>query len=282
MYRTGIALLTLFMLGSCEKEIPFHTPGGSNRLVVNSLFTEGELWTITVTHSLNVLDPGTPSPLANAQVLLRYADGTYIETLPYDGVAYRSTVTASHSQAYRVEVSVPGYAQVFASDGIPAPVLPQLLDTMSVYMQGTPFLRVRIRFQDPVGAKNFYLLRAYSGASSGVGRVEYEFALSGVASGSSGDTEDRRRTWLLSDGLFEGQQVEMSCYIPQYHLQYQTDPVYLELSACSEAYYRYLYSIELYRDVEGNPFAEPVQVFSNVENGIGIVAGKSSRNVRVN
>jgi hypothetical protein len=41
----------------------------------------------------------------------------------------------------------------------------------------------------------------------------------------------------------------------------------------SEAYFNYLKSFNMYQRASGNPFATPVQVYSNVENGMGIFAG---------
>ena len=41
----------------------------------------------------------------------------------------------------------------------------------------------------------------------------------------------------------------------------------------SKSYYYYRTSLELYVDAPRNPFAQPVQVFSNINNGFGIFAG---------
>lgn len=41
----------------------------------------------------------------------------------------------------------------------------------------------------------------------------------------------------------------------------------------SEAYFLYKETYALQQSVDGDPFAEPVTVFNNIENGYGIFAG---------
>lgn len=54
------------------------------------------------------------------------------------------------------------------------------------------------------------------------------------------------------------------------------------LRTISEAQYQYFVSNELQYNNEGNPFAEPAQVYNNIENGFGIFAGHSSDQVVLN
>ncbi len=48
--------------------------------------------------------------------------------------------------------------------------------------------------------------------------------------------------------------------------------------------YLYRRSIDDYENAQGDPFAEPVQVYSNIENGYGIFAGfsKSTYEISMN
>ena len=43
----------------------------------------------------------------------------------------------------------------------------------------------------------------------------------------------------------------------------------------TEEYYDYNYTRDLQISVENNPFAQPVQVFDNIEGGLGVFAGYS-------
>lgn len=51
--------------------------------------------------------------------------------------------------------------------------------------------------------------------------------------------------------------------------------LYAVLRTTTEEYYNYNFTSDLQASVENNPFAQPVQVFDNIENGLGIFAGFS-------
>jgi hypothetical protein len=52
-----------------------------------------------------------------------------------------------------------------------------------------------------------------------------------------------------------------------------TNTLYAVLRTTTEEYYRYHYTRDLQASVEKNPFAQPVQVYNNIANGLGIFAG---------
>ena len=54
-------------------------------------------------------------------------------------------------------------------------------------------------------------------------------------------------------------------------------PPGLQVLHISEAYYEYLKTARLHDESRENPFAEPLNVYGNVENGYGIFAGYSSQ-----
>ena len=76
-------------------------------------------------------------------------------------------------------------------------------------------------------------------------------------------------------------------FIPEYYVDYysqessQDYKIYVTLRSIDEGRYRYLRSVDLQYENDGNPFAEPVQVYSNVANGFGIVSGSSASQVTV-
>jgi hypothetical protein len=51
--------------------------------------------------------------------------------------------------------------------------------------------------------------------------------------------------------------------------------IVVSLMSLSEDYFKYKLSLEKYQETAGDPFAQPVQVYSNVENGFGIFGGYS-------
>ena len=57
--------------------------------------------------------------------------------------------------------------------------------------------------------------------------------------------------------------------------------LHLVLRNTTEEYYNYNFTRDLQASVENNPFAQPVQVFDNVENGLGIFAGYNQQEQKI-
>ena len=53
-----------------------------------------------------------------------------------------------------------------------------------------------------------------------------------------------------------------------------TSRIYVSLHSITEDYYDYVSSLQKHYNAKGDPFSTPVVVHGNVENGIGIFAGR--------
>jgi len=185
---------------------------------------------------------------------------------------------------YRVEVSgVNGLADISATQTIPNKV-----DiTKGVYEEnGTiyqdygyaePVDEALITFTDPAESENYYLVKLY-----------------GVLDDMDGNTISRNELYissinplaensfyinglLLKDDSFNGKAIDLSIGFNNYfsygynYYGLETE-IYLEaeLINISRDNYLYLKSFEAFQRADGNPFAEPVVVHNNIENGIGI------------
>ena len=76
----------------------------------------------------------------------------------------------------------------------------------------------------------------------------------------------------FNDDLFEGgdRTIELDAWL------WETDAVDVTVSSGTEEFYLYEVSYSKYQETRDNPFAQPVQVYTNVRNGLGIFAGVSS------
>lgn len=58
--------------------------------------------------------------------------------------------------------------------------------------------------------------------------------------------------------------------------QEEASEYFITLRTLSEAQYRHMLSVDLQRETDGNPFAEPVPIYSNIQGGYGIFVGYSA------
>ena len=75
---------------------------------------------------------------------------------------------------------------------------------------------------------------------------------------------------LFNDLLFDGETATFKINLNE--LSYYSYLV-MNLYSCSEEYYLYNKSYQTAIETTGDPFAQPVQVFSNINNGHGIFGG---------
>lgn len=95
---------------------------------------------------------------------------------------------------------------------------------------------------------------------------------------------------LFRDNEFKNQNIELEILAqfggPANTLKELNDAllevkVVVALRNVTREYFLYKTSLEKYFEIEGNPFAEPVNVFTNVENGLGIFTGFAQSSYRI-
>ena len=196
------------------------------------------------------------------------------------------------NQTYNLSVSHPNYTDVNSTDSLPTPITINNIDTLSITdpINGDR-LEITLNFNDPGNIQNYYLIEAYVvGLYSeiyGIDTLEYELDTNQQYMFLTDEVfQDGGSPWkeqgLFNDLLFNGQNKNLKVEIPNddykviegaYQWSYETISLRIYLHNISPSYYYYRTSLELYQNSSGNPFAQPVQVFSNIENGFGVFAG---------
>lgn len=282
----------LLILASCELVVDVDVPYDGDQIVVNGIQQPGSTWAIDLTRSNYILSPNeySFSPVDIAEVVIENPDGT-TETLslasPGSG-HFRGSGHPLPGQTYRVMVNPTGLDAVDAEMTMPdvVPIVNVEWDSTGVGPEpGVSYVsdvKFKLTFKDPAG-ENFYrvqviqyLVHSYQTDINGqpvydtIARPASMWALDPTIS-----TEDNR-TDRYKDVLFEGK-----TYTAEYVVQFRADPnvellkIELRLINMSKEYFRYEETKELQRNVLGDPFAQPVPVYSNFDNGFGIFGGYS-------
>ena len=140
----------------------------------------------------------------------------------------------------------------------------------------------------PSGTANFYHLRlffeAISGRTQSNGFVVNEedhlipLPIEAILDNAPNAIFDSDNIGLLfSDEAIDGQSIQLKLLAQIDELETGMFPKIVgELRTVSENYYKHYTSLALQKESKDRPFAEPVSVFSNIENGLGIFAGYST------
>jgi len=294
-YNNYIVILicgVLAMMSSCEKTININTPPYARKLAVNCNSEAGEPLYVVVGKSAAIKDQryGTALVIDNAEVRL-YVDDVYTETLHYDSVyGYPSLLHTEPGKKYTVKIAAPTYTDVEASVVAPAIVgISNIVRTVNARKDenGDWQDALTLTFSDPQGTADYYVIKLRGAQDSNF--YNYSFCVNSPDASVETNVSDvpDANTCLgntgifLRDVLFNGRQKELVLYAGSGYMSpiiNGTDTMYatIELLHVAEDYFKFEKSYKVADDANGNPFAEPVNVYTNITNGLGIFSIVSS------
>jgi hypothetical protein len=286
-----LSVTSFLLFTNCTKEIEFDAQDIAPRIVVNSLFTNDSLWTANISRSVGVLETTSYTSIEDADVSIFDGNGVQVTTLTNQGDGLYTSPTGATPQAdelYTIEVNAPGYTSVNATNRIPTAVQINSIDTVSsTNSDGEDILETTINFQDPPANENYYMVEVLV---KGTWIDEFEgdtiefreplriscndINVETINRFNSGGFENTYLYLMLKDENFDGEDYALTFSVINY-AELKDLELFgeIRLVNTSEAYFNYLKSFNMYQRASGNPFATPVQVYSNVENGMGIFAG---------
>lgn len=286
-----IRIVTAFAtlaLASCEKEITVKVPEYTPLLVVNSNTEVGDTMRVTIGKSVSILKfkNGQDLSVKDARVLL-YKGSSVVDTMKFDALSstYSSNTIAEDGQQYSVKVNASGYQEANASTKVPSFVKienVQRIKNARLDADGMPQDELRITFSDPSAAGDFYIL-GLAKAGSEYDSFGYSSCVNTIdASIESISNEQidqntclRGEAIFIRDALFNGKTKELrlfvnSSYLDPYTYGGRIFRVTIALQHVTEDYFKFKKTYMFASENEGNPFAEPTNVYTNVKNGHGV------------
>ena len=297
MKLTNLISFILFLpfLFSCEKIIPLENESSSNKIVVNSLFSTDSLWKIHLSYSKSVIGSTDYKYVENALIKIIDSNGKQITNFQYlnDGF-YESNSFPKTNEKYFLKINN-NNDSVSSFDKVPQHVSATNIDTSSFVKNGQNRIKISLKFTDPKNENNYYKVAVKTkktkidllGQDNIIDTSIIEnwiklFQESEVLERTSENSE-----LIFNDLTFNGENFNVEFSIKNLIKKFdQDESVFLNLIdvyfyTISESVYNYHKSIKIYNDIEGIPLIQPVQVFSNIDNGYGIFAGASSDIINV-
>lgn len=275
---TVIGVVTLC---SCEKEITYKGESKDPLLVVNSVNEADSVIRVRLERSRFFLESSGQNFNITSGAALQLTDQTsgasYSVGTPDAQGVYVFPVTAQQNHTYSLSVMYPDYPVANAQMTVPAAVTISDVDTVFYVNQGQLKMKGTLKWQDPAG-KDFYILKMSLVQMDAQGTIEYpdqsiasyDQSMNELSSsGGLGGDENYMQELFFTDELFDGTNKSLEIrYIPfvigsQYHYKFT-------LYRCTEDVYKYLVSTQKSMNADGDFFAEPVKVFTNMDHGYGI------------
>jgi hypothetical protein len=288
-------LVAILFLFSCEKEIEYEGEGKEPVLVLDGVLENSSNPTIRVSRSVFFLSNSSTSDasISNASVKLTNIDsGTeYILTQGGSGYYFGSEQVLPNTR-YRIEVSHPDYKTISSEIRTVNDVVLSSIDSSSIASDFNKTYYVNYQFNDSQ-EKNFYgtslmveeELTSYDDLMNVIG-VDTVWSMAFTYSNDPSFEFRFGGNEFFKDFSFNGETKIFSTEFNSYSTYSQIGEVKKRvigysatLSNLSEDTYKYFKSIE--NNQPFGPFSDPVNVHTNVKNGLGIFGSVSSSVVEI-
>ena len=271
---------------SCETIVDVNLPKHKPLLVVNSVCTPNKPWELNVSLNKGILEEGEIEIVNSAKVEILENGNPVSIFNHYNNGTYKSTGAKPKVNVnYTLRVSTDKYGKVTSNCLIPEPVKIESVEVDTIVNEyQRKELQLTISFTDPPNKKNFYSLEILRvGTYNGKKNYYPEYFTSNDLIFDNNDNilfegPDKRfrgNEAFFNDDIVDGKKYKMIVSVELFGI---IDKQIFEvvLNSLTSSYYKYIKSQKLQRETRDNPFAEPVIVYSNIKNGLGIFAGYSS------
>ena len=268
------------LLISCELIVDVDVPFESKQVTANAFINPDSAWSVQLNLNRDILDPEPFQEINDAQVII-FDGATAIDTLMNTGPGhFRSdNERPEPGKTYDLFVNAPPYGDVRASTSIPVPSAITSIDVYESIANQSSMLKVKMA--DNGAEANFYEIflelesEYYNYVDKKIESRGHKTQMISKDPTIQDDAEMYYSSILFKDLLFNGKEVELTFELSGGGLSHH-GMISLTLKTLTEEGYHYLKSRRLQDMSSGDPFAQPVTVYNNIENGFGIFAGYSA------
>ena len=309
MKKVAYILILTFTISSCHETIVDLEVGGETpKLVIGGLINTDSAVVVKVTRTVHVLETDVEYGVTNASISLFENERLSTEFLFDTGgtdaeiddiYVSMNQFVPSEGNTYSILVEADGYLPARASTNIPAKVPVLDFEVDSTLVQVGEFLNgvnASITFQDPPGVENFYSIvireefRMYNAYDEFGEPIEEDgFTEENIAKALlprldnkveyDGKANFEFEVIYLSDIAFDGLAYTYDFLM---HAPNEEGKLTVYLNHITEDHYQYGTTSQLQLlEATENPFSQPVQVFTNIQNGLGIFSGYQSSSITI-
>ena len=287
------AIIFLFFI-SCEKVIPIDVNFLKSKLVVNSIFFKDSSCTVHISSSTSVLEKITYENIEDADLSVKDSNGNLIENLQYlSNGFYKGSEKLQADNQYYLNAVHKNFNNVLATTSIPKNISIHHIDTLSYLENGKERIRISVSFIDDENINNYYKLGVKMGqyvvdtlSQNGNTIIDSAIIYKWVKIYRDHEVLERTITnkeVIFNDNTFNGTTFSVNFSIKDVIRDSNINLAFLKLYFYNidNSLYNYEKSIKQYFDNYDIPFTQPVQVFSNIENGFGVLSSANVNTVRL-
>lgn len=253
-YLLLCAITLLLFQCNFEKEVEIKLPQYANTPYVECYLEPGKPYRLLAYRSIGYFDGLIPPPITDAVVSVTHRGVTVV--MPYDSVPkngdiryynYRSndsiTVPTHYDEAFDLSIVIDGITYHSATTIRPFVAIDSLYNVCNEKQR----CQISIRFKDQVNTVDFYRFITFSDSLGG----------------------DIKQDILLNDELFDDENAGIG---GGYSFN-EGQPAVIRFYHITKEHYDFLISVKNSQNANGNPFAQPASIKSNIPGILGIFTG---------
>lgn len=285
LFSLYISLIIITFLSGCddafettlEIDPPEHTP----QLVVHAYAStsDGDI-NVQVDESKGILDNTTPQHISGATVSI-WLGTDILAIIPevadpflfdFNYKLVDSDIQFVAGNQYRIEVEAPNYPKAIGICTVPSKVS---IDQIRFELDGPATSdsddnsEIEIDFKDIGGVKNYYELVPLIYEENGNG-PSYFRETKAISFDPATEEGINYASLIINDLSFDGEDKNISVIIEQLTEDFVSEKLFVSWRSTTEDHYLFNRTARAQKNQGDNPFSSPVQIYSNMENGIGI------------
>jgi hypothetical protein len=288
MKKYLIFLIPLLWM-QCEMVVDVDVPLETPKITINAIFNADSVWLVKLNKSKYVLDESDFQVIENAQVTIN-EDGQLYDILEYaDYGIYKSRLNKKpeFGKNYEIEVVSSGLETVTAISSLPDTAV--INNIQFRWEEGKSNDRnfnyaIDITMKDNPESENFYELTLYQGyhyVDWYTQDTVYQTYPIGIFTDDAAFNEGSDNEVIFDDKLFNGKDFTVTIKGNYYGTGNEDDKFILHIKSLSKDLFRYKITNSLQSSSSGDPFAQPVHVYNNIEKGFGVFAGYHEQLVEI-
>lgn len=280
MSRPLITFILIFILVGCETQVPFELPVIEPKLVINSVFSADSLFKINITASKpnNSKDFYLQQKfdyVQNAEIFVTqnnvlYSDFEYKENGFY---VSKSFIPKTESKC-ELKVSAKGYKTVQAQSSIPYKI--KIDSFYYSYIShpdiGDNILKINLIWNDPPDENYYYILASLKHTTKAYAKKSPDIFLRNHPIFGDWSLRTSKNLLVFNDNTFNGKKYNFEFFVGNRNNTFGSNTYTFYLCHISKNFYQWAESIGRYFE-QNSFFDEPVVVYNNIEDGIGVFAG---------
>ncbi len=282
---------------SCETVVDVPPPEFTPSLVAHGFFTSDSLWAVKLTKSIGFTEAGSPDDVDDASVEIWNNEVLIANPTRRDSGLYVATGKPNNpGSTFTLRASSPTAGSVVAHDELPSPV--RIVRTAEIHTRQPDSLSrrnvytVELDLIDDASTDDYYgiallqvrwRLNRKSGAITPLPAGFFQFESDDEVLGESPFDILSNEKSIYYEAFFSDDLINGTTHTISFDLQYDDPSPKAEiivqrafavvLLSVSKDFYSYWTTAGDQLFTNQNPFSEPLDVHSNVENGLGIFAG---------